>query len=102
MLEGLLCVYAGADAVISTDKVEDVPAKVKEITGGKLAYAVRRPVYTCAITPGTHATPATHAVTSGLHCATLLMLSFSLCLPLRKDRTRRLTCQRQSRTVCCS
>ncbi len=32
---------AGADAVIATDDVEDVPAKVKEITGGKLAYAVR-------------------------------------------------------------
>jgi len=31
----------GADAVIATDEVEDVPAKVKEITGGKLAYAVR-------------------------------------------------------------
>lgn len=29
--------------MISTDEVEDVPAKVKEITGGKLAYAVRRP-----------------------------------------------------------
>lgn len=32
---------AGADAVIATDEVEDVPAKVKEITGGELAYGVR-------------------------------------------------------------
>ena len=47
----MLRLFAGADAVISTDEVEDVPAKVKEITGGKLAYAVRRPARSPARRP---------------------------------------------------
>ncbi|KAK9845455.1 hypothetical protein WJX81_006838 [Elliptochloris bilobata] len=29
----------GADVVISTDEVDDVPARIEEVTGGKLAYA---------------------------------------------------------------
>ena len=35
---------ARADAVICTSEVENIPAKVKEITGGDLAYGAIDPV----------------------------------------------------------
>ena len=43
--------------MISTDEVEDVPAKVKAVTGGKLAYAVRRFTAVHAV-PSCHCCPA--------------------------------------------
>lgn len=71
--------------MISTDEVEDVPAKVKEITGGKLAYAVRR----CLVT---YDVSTTHAIYQRPAPCTAADHVFGLYVSLRKERTRCLAC----------
>ena len=101
--------------MISTDEVEDVPAKVKEITGGKLAYAVRRPVYECTAVRS-HVLLRSHMLPQAactmylsnfcpvlntyITRPTAVDAVFSLGVRLRKDHTQCLACWRPSHNPC--